>query len=204
MEEAVIEVIKCKEFFIYLGMDILKNGVDVLILVGYSGVIMGLVILCLGCIKGVERFVICILMFSVGKCFSVLLDVGVNMDCKFEYLIDFVFMGYEYVKSVLYYDSFKVGFLSNGEEDIKGNMFVKEMYKILKVYDFFYGNVEGSDIFKGVVDVVVCDGFMGNVVLKMIEGVVSVIGFIFKDEIKSFFKFKMGVLMFKNVFDILK
>ncbi|MCY0725529.1 phosphate acyltransferase, partial [Klebsiella pneumoniae] len=74
----------------------------------------------------------------------------------------------------------------------------------LKAYDFFYGNVEGNDIFKGVVDVVVCDGFMGNVVLKTTEGVASAISSIFKDEIKSSFKSKMGALMLKNAFGILK
>lgn len=81
-------------------------------------------------------------MPSVGKRPSVLLDAGANTDCKPEYLIDFALMGYEYAKSVLHYDSPKVGLLSNGEEDIKGNMLVKETHKMLKAYDFFYGNVE--------------------------------------------------------------
>lgn len=171
---------------------------------GHSGATMGLATLRLGRIKGVERPAICTLMPSVGKRPSVLLDAGANTDCKPEYLIDFALMGYEYAKSVLHYDSPKVGLLSNGEEDIKGNTLVKETHKMLKAYDFFYGNVEGSDIFKGVVDVVVCDGFMGNVVLKTTEGVASAIGSIFKDEIKSSFKSKMGALMLKNAFGILK
>ncbi|GAA8166877.1 phosphate acyltransferase [Helicobacter pylori] len=204
MDEAATEAIKRKESSIYLGMDILKNGADALISAGHSGATMGLATLRLGRIKGVERPAICTLMPSVGKRPSVLLDAGANTDCKPEYLIDFALMGYEYAKSVLHYDSPKVGLLSNGEEDIKGNTLVKETHKMLKTYDFFYGNVEGSDIFKGVVDVVVCDGFMGNVVLKTTEGVASAIGSIFKDEIKSSFKSKMGALMLKNAFGILK
>lgn len=203
MEEAATEAIKRKESSIYLGMDILKNGADALISAGHSGATMGLATLRLGRIKGVERPAICTLMPSVGKRPSVLLDAGANTDCKPEYLIDFALMGYEYAKSVLHYDSPKVGLLSNGEEDIKGNTLVKETHKMLKAYDFFMATWR-SDIFKGVVDVVVCDGFMGNVVLKTTEGVASAIGSIFKDEIKSSFKSKMGALMLKNAFGILK
>ncbi|WP_104748520.1 phosphate acyltransferase PlsX [Helicobacter cetorum] len=204
MEEAATEAIKRKESSIYLAMDILKNGADALISAGHSGATMGLATLRLGRIKGVERPAICTLMPSVGKRPSVLLDAGANTDCKPEYLIDFALMGYEYVKSVLKYDNPKVGLLSNGEEDIKGNMLVKETHKVLKAYDFFYGNVEGSDIFKGLVDVVVCDGFMGNVVLKTTEGVASAIGSIFKEEIKNSFKAKVGAGLLKNAFVTLK
>lgn len=213
MDEQATDALKRKEASIFVGMDILKNGADALVSAGHSGATMGLATLKLGRIKGVSRPALCTLMPSVGKRASVCLDVGANTDCKAEHLLDFAIMGYEYVKSVLGYENPTVGLLSNGEEDSKGSLATKEAFKLISEYPLFYrdpnnkdnssifkGNVEGNDIFVNTVDVVVCDGFIGNVMLKTTEGVASAISSVFKDRVKASMKAKLGALLLKEAF----
>ncbi|CRF46706.1 phosphate acyltransferase PlsX [Helicobacter heilmannii] len=211
MEEQATEALKRKEASIFVGMDILKNGADALVSAGHSGATMGLATLKLGRIKGVSRPALCTLMPSVGKRASLCLDVGANTDCKAEYLLDFAILGYEYAKSVLGYDNPTVGVLANGEEDSKGDSLTKEAFKLIHDYplfannpSIFKGNVEGNDIFINSVDVVVCDGFVGNIVLKTTEGVASAIGSIFKTTIKEHFSAKIGAFLLKEAFGTLK
>lgn len=212
MEEQATEALKRKEASIFVGMDILKNnGADALVSAGHSGATMGLATLKLGRIKGVSRPALCTLMPSVGKRASLCLDVGANTDCKAEYLLDFAILGYEYAKSVLGYDNPTVGILANGEEDSKGDTLTKEAFKLIHDYplfannaSIFKGNVEGNDIFVNSVDVVVCDGFVGNIVLKTTEGVASAIDSIFKTVIKEHFSAKIGAFLLKEAFGTLK
>lgn len=206
MHEQASSVAKRKESSIYVGMELVRNGeADAIVSAGHSGATMSLATLRLGRIEGVSRPAICTMMpTSVEGKRSLILDAGANTDCKPEYLVDFALMGYEYAKSVLGIANPKVGLLSNGEEDIKGNELTKETFLLLKEYGFFIGNVEGKNIFDGSVDVVVCDGFIGNLVLKASEGVASAISKMLKQEIKKSIISMMGAVLMKRVFKVLK
>jgi len=105
-----------------------------------------------------------------------LLDVGANVDCKPEHLLQFAHLGSKYVKYILKKEDPKIGLLNIGEEESKGNKFAQNAYKILENSNInFMGNIEGKDIFKGKVDVIVCDGFTGNILLKSSEGLAKML-----------------------------
>lgn len=206
MEEHASSAAKRKESSIYVGMELVKNNeADAIVSAGHSGATMSLATLRLGRIKGVSRPAICTMMpTSVEGKHSLILDAGANTDCKPEYLVDFALMGYEYAKGVMGIANPKVGLLSNGEEDIKGDELTKGTFPLLKQYDFFVGNVEGKNIFDGSVDVIVCDGFIGNIVLKTSEGVASAISKMLKQEIKKSMLGMFGAVMARGAFDALK
>jgi len=207
MEESATEALKRKESTIYKSIELLKNGsVDAVVSAGHSGASMSLATLRLGRIKGIKRPAIVTFMPTIKKRYSLVLDVGANVDCDAENLTQFAVMGEVYAKVVLNKNSVKIGLLSNGEEESKGNSVTKEAYKILKEkFENFVGNIEGGDIFKGDVDVVITDGFIGNIVLKTSEGAAEVIGKLIKEEIKSAgILQKIGAFLLKPVFNELK
>lgn len=205
MEEQASNANKRTTTSIYQAIKLVKEGsATACVSAGHSGATMSLSTLQIGRIKGVSRPAICTCMPTIENRCSIILDAGANTDCKPEYLVDFALMGFHYAKHVLHYDSPSVGLLANGEEDSKGNELTKQTFKLLKDYDFFKGNVEGSDIFNGSVDVIVCDGFMGNLVLKASEGVASSISTMLKAEIKKSFKSSLGYLLAKPAFEALK
>lgn len=206
MDEYASSAIKRKESSIYVGMELLREGkADAIVSAGHSGATMSLATLRLGRIEGVSRPAICTMMPTcIEGQHSLILDAGANTDCKPEYLVDFALMGHEYAKSVMGIAHPKVGLLSNGEEDIKGNELTKETFPLLKKFDFFIGNVEGKNIFDGSVDVVVCDGFVGNLVLKSSEGVASAIVKILKQEIKKSAFSMLGAMLMRKTFGALK
>lgn len=205
MEESATDALKKKDASIYIATDLVREGrADAVVSPGHSGATMSLATLRLGRIDGVSRPAICTLMPTITDKPSMILDAGANTDCKSEYLVEFAIMGYEYAKSVMGYENPRVGLLANGEEDSKGNELTKGAFKLLKSYPFFKGNVEGNDIFNGSVDVIVCDGFSGNIVLKASEGVASSISHILKSEIKSSALGMLGGLLLKGAFANLK
>lgn len=207
MEESATDALKRKDSSIYIATDLVREGkADALVSPGHSGSTMSLATLRLGRIDGVSRPAICTLMPTITDKPSMILDAGANTDCKPEYLVEFAIMGYEYARSVMGYekDSIRVGLLANGEEESKGNELTKSAFALLKGYPFFKGNVEGNDIFNGSVDVIVCDGFSGNLVLKASEGVSSSISQILKQEIKSYPLRMLGGLLLKGAFANLK
>lgn len=205
MEEQAANAVKRKNTSIYAAIEMLKNHqADAVVSAGHSGATMSLATLRLGRIGGVSRPAICTMMPTIKEKPSLILDAGANTDCKPEFLVDFALMGYEYAKNVLNYNNPRVGLLSNGEEDTKGNELTKETFKLLKAFDFFKGNVEGSDVFNGSVDVIVCDGYSGNVVLKASEGVASAIVFCLKQELKKSFLGMLGAFLLKKSFKNLK
>ena len=205
MEEQASVATKRKNSSIYIATEMLKNTqVDALISAGHSGATMSLATLLLGRIPGVARPAICTMMPTVKKKPSLILDAGANVDCKPEFLRDFAIMGYQYAKHILGYDQPRVGLLANGEEDSKGNALTKETFKLLKSYPFFKGNAEGSDIFNGHFDVIVCDGYSGNIVLKASEGVASSVFSLLKDEIKKSPVSMLGAFLLKKAFKNLK
>jgi glycerol-3-phosphate acyltransferase PlsX len=156
---------------ISVGMRLVKSGeADAFISAGNTGAVMGAALLTFGRVKGVKRPAIALTIPIPGGQF-LLLDAGANADCKSEHLLQFAKMGSVYAERVLKVHSPTVGLLNIGTEEEKGNELVKEAHKLLKSSPLnFVGNVEGREIFLGRADVVVCDGFTGNVVLKVIEG----------------------------------
>jgi len=138
------------------------------------------------------------LMPSIVDTNTLVLDVGAVTDCTPQNLYEFGAMGEAYVQKILGIPSPKVGLLSNGSEDSKGNALTKEAFTLLKDLDGFVGNIEGRDIFNGKVNVVVCDGFTGNILLKTSEGVVSTIFTLMRQHIRRSLPAKIGALMMKK------
>ena len=205
MEESATTALKKKDSSIYQAVEIVcEDKGDVVISAGHSGSSMSLATLKFGRVSGVSRPAICTTMPSISANPSIILDAGANVDCKAEHLVQFAKMGYEYAKSVLGYANPRVGLLANGEEDSKGNELTKEAFKSLKNLPYFKGNVEGNDIFNASVEVIVCDGFDGNLVLKASEGVAEAISTILKEEISKSLRYKIGALLMKGVFKALK
>jgi len=206
MSDGATEAVKRKDSTIYKSIELLKNKeVDGVVSAGHSGATMSLATLRLGRIKGIKRPSIVTFMPTIKKHYTLVLDVGANVDCDSNNLYQFGLMGEVYAQVVLNKQTPKIGLLSNGEEESKGNSVTKEAFLKLKPLDNFIGNVEGGDIFKGDVDVIVCDGFIGNILLKTSEGVAETISTLIKQEIRSSgILQKIGALLLKPVFKGLK
>ena len=168
---------------------------------GNTGASMAAALFILNPIKGIDRPAIAAI-FPTLKNPVIIVDVGANVDCKPKHLFQFAVMGDVYAKRVFGREKPRIGLLSNGEESSKGNEVTKEAHGLLKGSSLhFYGNVEGKDIFKGDTDVIVCDGFVGNVVLKTSEGLSEAMFQLLKTEISrgSFFE-KLGYPLLKSSF----
>ena len=155
----------------------------------------------IGRLHGVERPALCTIL-PTEKQPVVLLDAGANVDCRPYHLFQFGLMGDAFARDILNYASPRVSILSIGEEEGKGNSQVKEAYELLKLAKNlnFVGNAEGRDIFTGDLDVVVCDGFVGNIVVKMSEGLATSLTNMLKKVFKSGIMPMMGALLAKNAF----
>ena len=167
---------KKRDSSIWIATELAKNGeADAVVSPGNTGASMVASFFVLGLIKGVERPAIATSLPTLtGE--AIMLDVGANVDCTAKHLEQFALMGNEYGKHLFRKPEPRVGLLSIGEEDSKGNEVTKEAFKILKASALnFIGNIEGRDVYSGAADVVVCDGFIGNVALKISEGVAETI-----------------------------
>jgi len=205
MSDAATDAVKRKESSIYKAIDLVKNGeVDGVVSAGHSGATMTLATLRLGRLEGVLRPALVALMPTKTGRRSIVLDVGANVDSKPEHLAQFAIMGGCYAEDMFKIKTPSIGILANGEEDSKGNEVTKAAFKILKGYQGFKGNVEGSDIFNGSCDVIACDGFVGNLVLKASEGVASTISGLIKDYIRKSPVAITGALLMRKVFKLLK
>ncbi|NCD12511.1 MAG: phosphate acyltransferase PlsX [Epsilonproteobacteria bacterium] len=206
MHEAATNALKRKETSIYKAVDLVKDKIaDAVVSMGHSGATMSLATLRIGRLKGVLRPAIATIMPTAvhGKV-SLVLDVGANVDCKAEHLAQFAVMGEAYVKDILKVSNPKVGLLSNGEEESKGNEITKEAFRLLKQLKSFVGNVEGNNIFDGSVDVIICDGFVGNILLKTSEGVAESITKIIKQNVRRSPLAIAGAVLMRKVFTVLK
>lgn len=157
---------------IMVGMNLLKNKkADAFVSAGNSGAVMAAALLKLGCIPGISRPAIAVIIPTLNGN-KIILDMGANVDCKPVNLLHFALMGAAYAKYELEITQPKVALLNIGEESTKGNKLTREAYGLLNGRDDlnFTGNIEGRDIFLGAADVIVCDGFVGNIVLKTAEG----------------------------------
>ena len=190
-----------KDSSIRVAYDLVKSGAaDAVVSAGNSGATMAAGMFVLKRLEGIERPAIA-QVFPNLQGHTVVLDVGGNVDCKPVHLIQFAIMGEVYARHILGIANPRVGLLSNGEEDSKGNELTRETNLILKDVSFNYnGYVEGRDIFNGLTDVVVCDGFVGNVVLKLSEGLAEAVATMLKDEIKGSFLSKIGYLLARPAF----
>jgi len=204
MSDSATDALKRKNSSAYIAIDLVKkNEADAYVSAGHSGASMSLATLRIGRIKGVSRPAIATLMPTVDK-YTLVLDVGANVDCDAKNLREFAIMGQVYAEDVLGVDEPLVGLLSNGEEESKGNEVTKEAFKLLEKLPRFVGNVEGNDIFNGSTDVVVCDGFIGNIMLKTAEGVAETIGKIIKSNLRRSLLSILGAVLMRKVFKKLK
>jgi glycerol-3-phosphate acyltransferase PlsX len=184
---------KKKDSSIRKSIELVKNKeAEAAVSAGNSGVVMATSLF-----PNVDRPAIATVMPSLTG-FFVLIDAGANVDCKPENLLQFAHMGNAYYKTIFNVSSPRVAILSIGEEDTKGNELTREAFKFLKNADMnFIGNIEGKDIFSGHADVIVCDGFIGNIVLKVSEGLAETIMKMLKREIADVTTGKLGYLMIK-------
>jgi glycerol-3-phosphate acyltransferase PlsX len=188
-----------------IGMELIKSGDgDAFVTAGNTGGAMATALFTLGRIKGVKRPALTAL-FPVKGGHCVVSDIGANAECKPEYLFQFAIMGSVYAQKVLNISSPRVGLLSNGEEAGKGNQLVKEVFPLLENSGLnFIGNVEGKELFGGQVDVVITDGFTGNVLLKSSEAVAKFLVDLLREELISSLQTKLGALLAKPAFNVLK
>ena len=167
---------KKRDSSIWVATELVKSGeADAVVSPGNTGASMVASFFVLGLTKGVERPAIATQLPTLTGS-AVMLDVGANVDCSPQHLEQFALMGNEFAKHLYGKSNPRVGLLSIGEEDSKGNEVTKEALKLLKASPLnFIGNIEGREVYSGSADVVVCDGFIGNVALKISEGVAEVI-----------------------------
>ena len=181
-----------------------EKKADAVISVGNTGGIFAAATFKLGRIPGVERGAISTIIPTPERAF-VLLDSGANIECRPIHLAQFAVMGSVYCREVLQIQKPRVGILSIGTEPGKGNELTLEAYKLCQQLDLnFIGNVEGHDLFENHVDVVVCDGFVGNIVLKTCESLAMAIFGMLKSELKSSPGRKLGALLARNAFRAIK
>ena len=205
MSDNAVDALKRKETSIHKAVDLVRQGdADAVMSMGHSGATMSLAILRIGRLKGILRPAIATLMPRSAGTPALVLDVGANVDCKTEHLVQFAVMGEAYVRQVLKIKNPKIGLLSNGEEKSKGNEVTKSTYEQLEYMESFYGSIEGNDIFDGAVNVIVCDGFVGNILLKTSEGVAESITKIIKNNIRKSPLAIAGALLMRRVFRSLK
>jgi glycerol-3-phosphate acyltransferase PlsX len=187
---------KKKDSSIRVSFNMLKEGrANAVVSTGNSGATMAAGMFVLKRIPGIDRPAIATLVPNLEDQ-TLVLDVGGNVDCKPPHLVQFALMGSVYVAQMLGKATPRIGLLSNGSEESKGNELTREANQILKRTSLNYvGYTEGRDIYNANVDVVVCDGFVGNVVLKVSEGLAEAIGAILREEFSSRFLSKLGYLL---------
>lgn len=185
-----------KDSSMRVSINLVKNGeASACVSAGNTGALMATARYVLKTLPGIDRPAIASFLPTV-KGQVCMLDLGANVDCSAEHLLQFALMGSTLVSALEHKDQPTIGLLNIGSEDIKGNEIVKQAAELLQSSDLnFYGNVEGDDIFKGITDVVVCDGFVGNVALKTAEGVAKMMGGFLKEGFSQNWLSKLGALI---------
>ena len=201
MSDHIVEARAKKQNTMRVGMDLVKSGEgDAFVTAGNTGMAMYFATKAFGLIQGVIRPCLCA-VFPVKNGRTVVLDIGANAECRPEFLLQFAAMGKIFAQTMLGIANPRVGLLSNGEEEGKGNDLVRETFPLLKESKLnFIGNVEGKELFGGYADVVVTDGFTGNVMLKSTEAVAKLIIEILKEELMSSLRTKVGAMLAKPAF----
>lgn len=202
-EHPVMAVRRKKDSSLCKALNLVKEGIcDAAISAGSTGAFLAGCTFIVGRIKGIKRPALAPVMPGKNGSF-IIVDAGANVDSKPEYLVQFAHMGKEYYKGVLNGENPSVGLVNIGEEAEKGNDLTKESFKLLSEEKLnFVGNIEPREITKGDVNVIVCDGFAGNTILKMYEGTASTIMKVIKEEVMaSGIVSKIGAVLLKPVFN---
>ena len=196
MAEHTMAVKAKKDSSLAVGVRLVKDGkADAFASAGNSGAVMAAALFGLGRIRGVERPALSS-VYPAAPEPCLIIDIGANADCKPEYLVQFAIMGHAYGRVMFGLAQPKIGIISNGEEEDKGSMLVRETYPLLKASGLnFVGNVEGKDIGKGLANVVVTDGLTGNVIVKLTEGVVSFLGKTLKSQFTGGLRNKIALAL---------
>jgi glycerol-3-phosphate acyltransferase PlsX len=201
-EPAITPIRKKRRSSLRLCAELVKEGrAQAMVTAGNTGAALAVAKMVIGTVAGVDRPALAaVLPNASGK--TVLLDVGANVDSKAVHLREFAVMGHFYAQEVLGTPSPRVGLMSVGEEEGKGTDLTREAYRLLQTAGLnFIGNVEGRDVFSGNADVIVCDGFVGNVLLKSAEALAELMRRMLREEITSAPGGKLGYLMAKGAFE---
>jgi glycerol-3-phosphate acyltransferase PlsX len=204
-EPAAISVRKKKDSSINVMVRLAANNmVDGIVSAGNTGAVVCSATLGLRLLEGIERPGIAVILPTLrGPC--MLIDAGANIDPKSVHLLQYGIMGNLYLKEILEIKNPKIGLLNVGEEECKGTMFLKDAYNLLEHSSLnFTGNVEGRDIFSGNYDCIICDGFVGNVVLKVSESLAEAIGILLRRHMRKGIITTLGALLGRSAFDSLK
>ena len=196
---------KKKDASICVATTLVRDGkASAVVSAGHTGATMAAAMFILSPMRGVERPAIATLLPTLQGV-ALMLDVGANVDCKPKHLFQFAIMGHVYAQRIQGKANPRIALLSIGEEDTKGNLLTKETFKVLKECPLnFIGNVEGREVYSGEADVIVCDGFIGNVALKISEGVAETIGTLLKREIAASPMGKIGFFFLRSAFQSFK
>ncbi len=206
MEESPLNLIrKKKDSSIRIAFDLVKTGeAQAVVTAGNSGAALTASLFVLDSLKGIDRPAIATIMPTL-KGSVIVIDAGANNICKPFNLVQFALMGSVYAQSLMDTHNPRIGVLSNGEEDSKGTKLTREANALLKDSTLNYiGYVEGKEVFKGDVDIVVCDGFVGNVMLKVSEGIAETIIAALKTEIQKSLSSQLGFMLAKKSFEDFK
>ena len=203
MDDPVAQAVRRKKnSSIRVGAKLVRDGyAQALVSAGNTGAVMMTSKLVIGALPEVDRPALATVLPTLSGRGTVILDVGANAECKPQHLFEFAVMGSLYSSAIVGVANPRVGLLSIGEEEIKGNDLTKEAFKLLKSSPLnFIGNVEGRDMYTGEADVIVCDGFTGNVALKVSEGVFEFIMRLLKHELRASLKTKAGAMLTRSAF----
>ncbi len=182
-----------------------EGKADGMISAGNTGAVMTTAKIVLGALEGVDRPAIAQVFPTSKGTAAVLLDVGANVDCKPHHLVEFAVMGHTYYRVIFGMEKPRIGLLSIGEEDQKGNDLTREALPLIRHLPLnFVGNVEGRDLYNGRVEVIVCDGFIGNVALKISEGLIEAISSLLKEALSSTLSSKVGYVLARKAFQNFK
>lgn len=205
MSDHIVEARAKKQNSMRVGMELVKAGeADAFVTAGNTGMAMYYAKKVFGDIKGVIRPCLCA-VFPVKDGKAVVLDIGANAECRPDFLVQFATMGNIYARTMLGKANPRIGLVSNGEEEGKGNDLVRETFPLLEASPLnFVGNIEGKELFGGKVDVAVTDGFTGNVILKSTEAVAKLIIDVLKEELMGSFRTKIGAALAKPAFSGIK
>lgn len=203
MNEPPLQALKQKkDASVTVAVDLVRRGkAEAVVSAGNTGAFMAAALFGLGRIEGIERPAIAAIFPTVRESEVLLLDMGANVDCKPRQLLQFAMMGNLYARRVMHIPSPRIGLLNIGEEEEKGNELTAAAYPLLKGADLnFIGNVESKDILTGRVDVIVCDGFVGNVILKFAESTSQAIFTLLKEELNRNTLSRMGAMILSPTF----
>lgn len=201
-EPAITPIRKKRRSSIRICAELVKEGrAQAMVTAGNTGAAMISAKMVIGTVAGLDRPALAAVLPNLhGR--TVVLDVGANVDSKAVHLREFAVMGHFYAQEVIGTPSPRIGLMSIGEEEGKGTDFTREVFKVLQSTGLnFVGNVEGRDVFNGSVDVIVCDGFVGNVILKSAEALAEMVGKMLREEIERGIRTRLGYLLAKPAFD---